>query len=52
MRLIEELEYSVQEGFVYNCITNEWWKYQKGKGRILDNPSFSEILNLDLGMLL
>lgn len=52
MRSIEAFEYGVQDGFVYNYITNEWWKYQKGKGRILENPSFSEILKLDLGVLL
>jgi hypothetical protein len=42
----------VQEGFVYDYIKKEWWKYRKGEGRILENSSFSEVLNLDLAGLL
>jgi Uma2 family endonuclease len=51
-RLMEEFDYGVQEGFVYDYIKKEWWKYRKGEGRILENSSFSEVLNLDLAGLL
>jgi Uma2 family endonuclease len=48
VRLMEEYEYGVQEGFVYDYSTNIWRKYQKGIGEQLENPSFSEVLQLDL----
>ncbi len=50
--LIDEGDYSIIEGFVYNYKRNEWYKYKRGVGDILDKPSFCEAINLDLATLL
>ncbi len=47
-RLMDESDYGIQEGFVYNYITHEWLKYQKNKGQITDAPSWSDVLGMDL----
>jgi Putative restriction endonuclease len=51
-RLIEETEYGINEGFVYNYKRNEWHKYKRGVGDITENPSFCDAINLDLATLL
>jgi hypothetical protein len=51
-RLIDETEYGIVEGFVYNYKKNEWHKYQKGVGDVLDRPSFCQAINLDLATLI
>ncbi|MCS6989466.1 MAG: hypothetical protein NZM06_08120 [Chloroherpetonaceae bacterium] len=51
-RLIEETEYGIVEGFVYDYKKNEWRKHKKGIGDIHDKPSFCDILNLDFSTLL
>jgi Uma2 family endonuclease len=51
-RLIDETEYGIQEGFVYDFQQNEWHKYAKGKGIVENAPSWSEVLRLDLKTLL
>ncbi len=51
-RLIDETEYGIQEGFVYDYKRNEWHKYRRGVGDILDKPSFCEAINMDLATLL
>lgn len=47
-RLIEEEEFGTIEGFVFDYINRKWRKYRKGIGEILENPSYSEVLGLDL----
>ncbi len=51
-QLIDETEYGIKEGFVYNYKKNEWHKYKRGVGDITDDPSFCEAINLDLATLL
>jgi hypothetical protein len=51
-RLIDEDFYGIIEGFVYDYKRNEWHKYKRGPGDILDNSSFCEAINLDLATLL
>jgi Uma2 family endonuclease len=51
-RLMEETEYGIREGFVYNYKRDEWHKYKRGVGAITENPSFCEAINLDLATLL
>ncbi len=51
-KLIDDYEYGIIEGFVYNYLTEQWRKYKKEQGEILENPSYSEILALDLNSLL
>ncbi len=50
--LIDSHDYGIQEGFVYDYKRNEWHKYHRDKGDILDRPSFCETINLDLATLL
>lgn len=51
-RLIEEDDYGIEEGFVYDYKQGKWYKTKKGVGDIIDNASFCEALNLDLAMLM
>jgi Uma2 family endonuclease len=50
--LIEESDYGIIEGFVYDYKRNEWHKYKRGEGILPENPSFCEAINLDLATLL
>ena len=50
--LIEDSEYGVIEGFVYNYRTYEWLRYRKGDGGVATATSFSDLLQLDLGQFL
>jgi hypothetical protein len=50
--LIDEDDYGIVEGFVYDYKRNEWHKYHRDKGEITDNPSFCEAINLDLAAML
>ncbi len=51
-RLIEADERGIVEGFVYDYKKNEWHKYEKGTGKVPQNPSFCDTLHLDLATLL
>lgn len=48
VRLIEENQYGVVEGFVYEYKNGRWYKYRKGVGHLSDRTSFSDVLQLDL----
>ncbi len=50
--LIDERNYGVIEGFVYNYKTGQWFKYKKGEGKITECPSFCETIGYDLNELL
>ncbi|MEZ0540771.1 hypothetical protein [Fibrella arboris] len=52
IRLIEDDDYGILEGFVYNYRTNEWLRYCKGDGGVATASSFSELINLDLAQFL
>lgn len=52
IRLIDEHDYGIQEGFVYNYKTQQWFRYRKGDGGVATPTSFSEALNLDLGLFI
>lgn len=51
VRLVDEYDYGIQEGFLYDYVTNQWQCYRKGHEHMV-NTSFSEILQLDLGSFL
>jgi hypothetical protein len=51
-QLINERDYGIVEGFVYDYKLNAWHKYHRDKGDITDNPSFCEAVNLDFATLL
>lgn len=48
IRLIEDNEYGILEGFVYNYKTQRWLRYSKGDGGVATESSFSQVLGLDL----
>lgn len=51
-KLIEDFDYGTIEGFVYDYVNNSWQKYTKGQGAQTENPSFSDVLHIDLASLL
>ena len=52
IRLIDEDEYGIVEGFVYDYKTENWLRYRKGDAGLMTQTSFSEVLNLDLNTML
>lgn len=52
IRLIDEDEYGILEGFVYDYKAANWLRYRKGDAGLLTQTSFSEVLNLDLAAML
>ena len=52
IRLIEENDYGIEEGFIYDYVRGLWSKYQKGIGQVFDEPSYSAILDIDFATLL
>ncbi|MBC8153411.1 MAG: hypothetical protein H7Z72_10910 [Bacteroidetes bacterium] len=49
IRLIEEDDYGILEGFVYNYKTREWLRYRKGDGGAATASSFSEVMQVEMG---
>ncbi|HRI61650.1 MAG TPA: hypothetical protein PK228_18050 [Saprospiraceae bacterium] len=47
-RLIEEEDYGTIEGFVFDYVNRIWKKYVKGVGEVTENPSWSDVLQVDL----
>lgn len=47
MRLVNEFDYGIEEGFLYDYVTHQWLRYRKGEGEMEPNQSFSQILLLD-----
>ena len=52
IRLINEDEYGILEGFVYDYKTGQWLRYRKGDADLMTETSFSDVLNLDLNDML
>lgn len=52
IRLIEDNEYGIIEGFVFNYKTQQWLRYRKGDGGMVTSSAFSDVLNLDLNVFL
>lgn len=50
--LIEDYPYDIQEGFVYNYRTFQWFRYQQGDEGQASESSFSTVLQLDLNQFL
>lgn len=49
IRLIEEDDYGILEGFVYNYRTRLWLRYRKGDGGAATESSYSELMGVDMG---
>jgi hypothetical protein len=41
--LIEENDYGVEEGLIYDYIQGIWYKYKKGVDQVFDNQSYSDV---------
>lgn len=52
IKLIDDNDFGIEEGFIYDYERNKWIKYQKNLGQILLNPSYSNVLDLDLNKFL
>lgn len=52
IRLIEDDDYGILEGFVYNYKTQEWLRYRKGDGGAATASSFSDVMGIDMGKML
>ncbi len=52
IRLMEEDDYGILEGFVFNYKTSQWLRYRKGDGGVATESSFSDLLQLDLSQFL
>lgn len=52
IRLIEEDDYGILEGFVFNYKTRQWLRYRKGDGGVAIESSISDVLQLDLSAFL
>ena len=52
IRLIEENDYGIVEGFIYDYVRGLWSKYRKGVGQVFEEPSYSAILDIDFATLL
>lgn len=51
-KLISTTNYGIQEGFVYDYKHLRWFQFDKYRGDVLKQPSFSSALQLDLQELL
>jgi hypothetical protein len=51
-RLMDETEYGILEGFVFNFQTGEWHKYAKNAVQTEGVSSWSDVLKIDLNTLL
>ncbi len=52
IRLIEDDDYGILEGFVYNYKSHEWFRYRKGDVGAATVSSFSEVMGIDMGEML
>ncbi|GAB4009975.1 hypothetical protein GCM10028808_19830 [Spirosoma migulaei] len=50
--LLDADDYGIKEGFVYDYVADQWYRYIKGDGGLTQSTSFSEILQLDLNQFL
>lgn len=51
-RLIDDQNYYIEEGFVYDYEQNQWFGYSLENGEDTEQPAFSKLLNVDLADLL
>ncbi|MFP4092742.1 MAG: hypothetical protein ACLFT3_20710 [Cyclobacteriaceae bacterium] len=52
IKLIDDYDYGIQEGFLYDYSDKRWFCYRKDQQPLEENRSFSAILNLDLNRFL
>ena len=52
MRLINEFDYGIEEGFLYDYVAHRWLRYRKGEADLEADQSFSPTLQLDFNAFL
>jgi Uma2 family endonuclease len=52
MRLINEFDYGIEEGFLYHYVAHQWLRYRKGEADLEADQSFSPTLQLDFSKFL
>ena len=52
MRLINEFDYGIEEGFLYDYVAHQWLRYRKGEADLEADQSFSPTLQLDFNAFL
>ncbi|QMW02216.1 hypothetical protein [Spirosoma foliorum] len=52
IHLIEDDDYGIEEGFIYNYHSKEWLRYCKGDGGAATVSSISDLMGVDLGKML
>lgn len=52
IKLIDDDDYGILEGFVYDYKARVWYRYHKGSGGLTELSSFSILLTLDLNAML
>lgn len=52
INLLDNEMYGIQEGFIYDYKTEIWYRYRAGNGGLVEESSWSDILNLDLNAFL
>lgn len=52
IKLIDDDDYGILEGFVYDYKTRIWYRYTKATGGLTEHVSFSMVLQLDLNSFL
>lgn len=52
IHLIDDNDYGILEGFVYNYRTNKWLRYRKGDGGAATESAVSEVMGIDLATIL
>jgi hypothetical protein len=50
--LLEADDYGILEGFVYDYVATQWYRYTKGDGGLTQSTSFSVVIQLDLNQFL
>jgi hypothetical protein len=52
INLLDDTDYGILEGFVYDYKARIWYRYLKANGGLTEHTSFSTILDLDLNSFL
>ncbi len=48
VKLLDDNLYDIQEGFIYDYKTSNWYRYKAGSGGLVEESSWSDVLALDL----
>lgn len=52
IKLLDDNDYGILEGFVYDYKAHQWYKYRKATGGITEDSAYSDLLQIDLSSFL